>query len=157
LPLLDIAAERLLTRQIETRFESLPSASKRALNALEALLQDAGCQRGHLFLFAPDALFEAASIGAPVDDELLRVASKHVTGHLAELTTVTEAPDADEPHSDHLPVLLVAERDGAPLLVGLALLSGSSSPRRAPQALVARAIAQALWTAGDSVGRQLSG
>jgi tetratricopeptide (TPR) repeat protein len=161
--IVDEAAERLVTRHIETAFESLPKAPERAQRALEVLLEDSGCERGHLFLFDDgDRLFEAASIGAVLDDQLLSMATIHVTRHLGELTTVTEtklaAEQRDElqaPLEGHLPILLSAERGGVALIVGLALLGSSASERRTPRIAVVRAIGQALWTAGDSVGREL--
>jgi hypothetical protein len=158
--LADGASEQLPTRDIETVLGSLPNAPERAQCALRLLLKHSGCTRGHLFLFERDHLFTAASIGAAPDDQLLTLASTHVTEHLGTLVTVTqlaseEPADQQADIAGHVPVLLHAQSDSAPLLVGLVTLAGSPSEARAPEAAFARAIGQALWNAGDSVGREL--
>ena len=146
-----------------TRLTAAGGRAKRALQALELLLEDSGARGGYLFLCGQAGLFVAAAVGEiDSEEDLLPIASQYLDGELGETKTVTISASEltstgaalptllTESGSPYLPVLLADRRDLQATLVGVALLAVTELTPPPPRVDLVRAVSHGLRVAGDS-------
>ena len=156
--------------QVLERMNALSGRQERARHALELLLEDAGAEIGHLFVFDATGLLllAASSEDGPSSPELLGLARKHVDAEVqnSSLDAVTEAVDVITGSTSAAVTLIASGLQLSPVLLrigervalcGVALVGGRERAPRSPRDQLLQALSRCMLTAGDTIPIVLAG
>jgi tetratricopeptide (TPR) repeat protein len=166
----DFAQLSTVATQVHERMSSLSGRQERARHALQLLLEDAGAQVGHLFVFDAAGLLvlAASSDDGASSAEVLELAQKHVDAELQGSSTdaVTVAADVVTGTTTASATLTASGAQLSPALLhigeraalsAIALIGGRERAPRPPRTELLQVLSRCLLTAGDTIPLMLAG